>query len=1133
MYTDNRARGKKEMSDKNLGMTGGTAYDFVRKRKSNRKFRISRMFGSVIQARRAKSRSTLRAILRTRLIRFEQRATIGVRKLGKGGWLILAAIWIGPLIPAPPAAAADGGGALVRGTVRDALGVPVPRTQVAARDLGTGLSRSATSDSAGLFEIAELPPGSYQVEIAADGARSAASQRVELGGGEIRTLTFVLASGSRSPDSPPSESGAARPSSAATANLIRESQLVGLPLNGRSYSQLATLQSDVSDTATGSASRGTSGGNLTMAGGRSTANNFLLDGTSIMNTENGGPRSAAGVQLGSDAVLQVQVWSSYYGAEYGRSSGGVLNSITRSGTSELHGTFFEYFRNSKLDARNFFDRDPEPPPFKRNQFGFTLTGPLVKEKTFFMVSYEAMRDRLNETDVSFFPDELARQGDLGDGRIIPVAPRVRPYLDLYPIPNDISLGRGIGQNRSPLFLPTDENFMTVRLDQKLSERDSFFARYTFDDASSQAAEDSFLFHSQNDSRQQYLTLVGSHTLSPRTLTSFRFGYTRPVNTQVDVSTVAIPRRLFFVPDASQFGQIQIPGITTYGPNSGLPEKNILHSFQFSGDVFLQRGLHVVKLGFDIHRYRSEVFNYWGKSGQWSFNSLENFLLAGPMGTSLYVALPGSDNRHEFRQTLAGFYIQDEYRVRPRVQLSLGIRYEFVTQISDTFNRIPFLRDPVRDSVVELGKYFEDNPSLGNFAPRVAVSWSPGAAGSTTLSAGFGIYYDQILGYAATTRKNSGPFYRIVFNPNFDSSPYFPDAIAAAAGVPPIVQVMDYLHMRTPMVLRYNLTLRRQLSGGWQVQAAYGGARGNHLFRRYEANQFPVPITQSDGSLFFPPSTGPVNLAFGSLNIFSSDAQSFYNALQLSAGRSVGRGISLQASYTFGKSVDDSSTGSGWNTSQYGFMRTLDRGLSDFDLRHRLVFNYFYSLPLGGGQGRGVMATLGKALGGWRLGGIVSIRSGTPFTPQVNVRVKDYLFSALRPDLLRGRSNNPVKGVTEGCGPVRGGQPLGGPELYFDPCAFAAPLPGRLGNLGRNTVIASSVFSMDFSLQREFFLDAKKRLQFRAEVFNLPNHSNFSGPSPSPLTVFSGESGARNSTAGRFTRTATTARQLQLALRFSF
>jgi hypothetical protein len=1076
---------------------------------------------------------------------------MGVGKPCKASLLNLWAI--GLLLSTWPGNAAQGAaaadGAQLRGTVQDVSGRPVAGAQVTARSLslgsagasGAGLTHSARSSSDGRFEIAPLPPGSYQVEIAADGAGVAAPQQVELTSGETSTLTFVLTPGLDPLDTaPPEEEVRERieeeeETSPAGGNLIRESQLVGLPLNGRSYSQLATLQSDVNDTSTGSASRGTGGGSLTMAGGRSLANHFLLDGTTIMNAENEVPRSAAGVQLGSDAVFQVQVFSNYYSAEYGRSSGGVLNSITRSGTPQFHGTFFEYFRNSKLDARNFFDKEAEPPPFKRNQFGFTLTGPVVKDTTFFMASFEAMRDRLNQTAVNYFPDEGARVGDLGDGRLIPVDPRVKPYLDLYPIPNDIRLGRGIGRNLAPQFQPTNENFLTVRVDHRLTERDSFFARYTFDDASSRSAEETYLFQTQNLSRQQYLTLVGIHTFSPRTLNSVRLGYTRPSDTEDDVSSAAIPRELFFTPTATRFGQIRVPGLSNFGPNWGPPAANILNSFQFADDVILQRGAHGIRLGFEVQRFRSDVFNSGGQTGEWFFNSLEGFLQAGPVGTSLWVTLPGSDNHHGFRQTLAGFYLQDEYRMRPNFQVTLGLRYEFVTQIRDTQNRIAVLKDPVRDTVADLGvgRFSENNPSLRNLAPRVSISWSPGAGGSTNVSAGFGIYYDQVLNYTAVHRKNSAPYYHLVNNPNVDASTFFPNILAGAAGFYGQVQATDYSNLRTPMVLRYNFSLRQQLPGNWQVQAAYGGARGNRLFRRYEINQFPVPIVEPDGSLFFPPDRGAVNPSFGSINFLSTDAQSFYNSVQLTAGRNVGRGISVQAGYTYSKSVDDSSSGLQWGSIQYGLDRTLERALSDFDVRHRLAFNYFYTLPFGGAARSGVTGFLAKALGGWRVGGIASIRSGTPFSPEVSIRYPGYLLASRRPDLVPGRSNNPVEGVTDGCGSVRGGRKLGGPELYFDPCSFAPPAPGRLGTAGRNTIIASRVFNMDFSLQREFFLDATKRLQFRAELFNLPNHTNFAAVANSGLTVFSGESGGRTSTAGRISRTATTSRQIQFALRFSF
>ena len=1035
--------------------------------------------------------------------------------------------------------------ATVRGTVQGQTGASLPGATVTAKNLEAGVSSTVSSKAEGRFEILPLFPGTYEVQASRAGFISQTQKGLELGAGQSVTLEFVLVPISGQLEQRAQGTGRETAESSSATDRISESQLVGLPLNGRSYSQLATLQAGVSDPTAASGSRGIGGGGLTVSGGRSTSNNFSLDGTNIMDSFNRVPRSAAGVQLGSDTVLQVQVFATNYSAEYGRGSGGVLNSITRSGTPEFHGTFFEFFRNSKLDARNFFDPGPEPPPFKRNQFGFTLTGPVLKERTFFMAGFEGMRDRLTQTVTNYFPDELARQGIITNAageviRIVPVNLRVRPYLDLYPLPNSARVGRGIGENRSSQALPTDENFFTVRVDHQISERDSFFARYTFDDATSQSSQGVFLFKQLTESRQQYMTLVGTHIFSPRALSSFRFGYTRPVSTDVSLSAIEIPRSMFFNPDAPQFGAVNVPGLSDFGLGGPQPHVQIMNSFQFANDLVVQRGAHTLKFGVQVHRYRWDTSHNGRKGGVWSFNSLESFLQAGPEGTSLTVALPGSDNRTAYRPTLMGLYIQNGYTVSPRVQLDLGLRYEFATLIHDSNGRNVFLPDPVRDAEVQIGPLLRNNPSLLNLSPRLGLSWSPASSGNTVLRAGFGIYYDQMLQYVVFQRKSTVPFYKIALRTNFDSSTTFPDAVAAATVMPLMAQVMDYHHANSPMVFRYNFALQQRFPGGWAIQASYVGTRGNHLYRGYEVNLFPVPITRTDGSLFFPnhDPNGPdnrVNSAFGGINIVSSDAQSFYNSLQLSANKRLGRGISLGAGYTYSKSVDDSSAiplpiQTNTSSTQYGLMRTLDRGLSDFDIRHRAVMNYFYALPLGEGQRWWNSGILARVFGGWRLGGIIRFRSGIPFNPQVSIRTPGYLFETTRPNLAPERSNNPVEGVTASCEGVEAGQKLGGPDLYFNPCAFSFPEPGTLGNAGRNTLIAPSVFNVDISLQREFLLNAKRWVQFRAEFFNLPNHPNFGQASAS---IFAGASGSLNPTAGRIRNSATTARQVQFALRFSF
>ncbi len=1046
-------------------------------------------------------------------------------------------------------AVAQDSGAVLRGTVQGASGAPLSGATVAIANQATGQSHTTTSDPQGWFELRSLAAGAYEVRVSRSGFVPQTLSGVQLNGGQPAEVSFTLEA----------SAVAQRPEGAgAAASRISEEQLSGLPLNGRSYNQLATLQAGISDPSAASGSRGLSSGGLSMVGGRSNANNYLLDGINVQDFRNSSPRSAAGVQLGSDAVLQVQVFAANYAAEYGRSSGGALNSITRSGSNEYHGTVFEYFRNSKLDARNFFDQ-AAPPPFKRNQFGATITGPIRKEKTFFALSLEAMRDRLSETRIDRYPDEYARQGLLPDpyspGSFINVGlhPRVKLYLDrLYPLPNSTQLRGGVREHAAVQFFPTNDTFAALRVDHSFSERDGIFVRYSFDEADSYSSQSSSVYRTLTTSRQQVLTLAASHIFSLNAVNSFRFGYTRPWVLTDSVASIEIHRSLYFFPEAPKFGLLHVAGLNSIGPSFIHPETNIANTFQFGNDVILQKGQHTPKFGVQIHRYWWFQENFRDTGGTWTFNGLESFLRGGPSGTNVTVLLPSGDAKsRDYRQTLLGFYVQDTYNVRPGFQVNLGLRYEFTTLPHDTQGRTGYLADPWRDTEVTRGPMLARNPSLRAFAPRLSLTWSPDSR--TVVSGGFGMYYDQWLRHSIQGRDADRPFYVQPIRTNFDASSYFPDAVAATAGFPGRARVLEYWNTTIPTVLRYNLGVQRTLAGGWRVQAAYVGARGNHLLRGYEANLYPIPIVRADGTLFFPddcddpvyqnPASGRtpsafcrpgasqgINPAFSGIITTNSDGQSFYNALQISANKSLGGGLSMQASYTFSKSVDDAS-GTQEAVPQYPYQRTLTRGLSDFDIRHRLVLNYFYNLPFGQGRSWATNGILARLLGGWRLGGILSTRTGTPFTAGSSVRTPGYLFAAGQPNLIAGRSNNPTSGVSAGCAAVETGRELRAPELYFDPCVFQVPEPGTLGTVGRNTLTAPTIFSMDVSLQREFLLDSRRRLQFRGEFFNLPNHVNFGEPSAS---VFTGVYPGRfNPSAGRISSTNTTSRQVQFALRFSF
>ncbi|MBI2815850.1 MAG: TonB-dependent receptor [Acidobacteria bacterium] len=1016
-------------------------------------------------------------------------------------------------------------GISIQGIVRDRAGAAVAGANVVVTAEGGGTRRTVRTDGQGHFELSGLVSGKYFVEISRAGFIAQTHREIAVGG-ETLTLDFVLEKAS-------GENQSSR---------VSEMQLVGLPLNGRSYDQLATLQAGVADTSAQDSSRGVGGGSLTVAGSRPTSNNFLLDGTNIMDSANLVPRSASGVQLGSETVLQVQVFSGAYGAEYGRGSGGTLNSITRSGTNNLHGTLFEYFRNSKLDARNFFDPG-DPPPFKRNQFGFILTGPVRKDRTFFLGAVELMRDRLTSTETTFLPDANAHNGIItdadGDVRVIGVDPRVRPYLNLMPIPNQGSIGSGFGRNTAAVFLPTNDYYFAIRVDHKLTDHDSFFARYTFDDATSITPENLYLFRSITNTRQQYVTLVASHIFNLHTINSIRLGYTRPVEL-VD-SLEFIPQKLYFVPGAAHFGQINIPGMTPFGPEYTNPDGKKHNSFQFADDLVLQRGSHTLKIGGELHRYRWDIFNSNSKGGVWSFNSLESFLQGGPESTELIVALPGSDNHKGWRQLLGGVYVQDGYRVNRKLRLDLGLRYEAASIIQEKDGLIWFLPDWEHDTAMQHGPMLKRNPSLLNFSPRIGLSWSPGDSLKNMLvSGGFGIYYDPMLEHMVDTQKNSAPYNQRFIMPNFDASNVFPDAVAATALAPAGSQaagvaVLDYNHMASPAVLRYNIGVQ-QTQREWSLRVYYVGARGNHLFRGYEANLYPYPTEMPGGALYFPPDSGPHNPAFGSITVTGADAQSFYNALQITANMNPKSGFSAQGNYTFSKSVDDASIPNGTTstviTREYPLRRTSDRGLSEFDIRHRLSANYFYTLPFGPSQRWAKAGALAQIFGGFRLGSVISYRTGTPFHALINVRSPRYLFTANRPN-LNPNSKQRTSGTSAGCAGAKPGETLGGPDRFFDPCVYSVPVAGYLGNVGRNTLIGPSVFTMDLSLQKHMVLGGERRLEFRAEFFNLPNHPNFALPLKGSSIVFSGASGRPNPTTGQLVRTITTSRQIQFALRFSF
>jgi outer membrane receptor protein involved in Fe transport len=929
-------------------------------------------------------------------------------------------------------------GATLSGTVTDQSGAVVPQATISIKNLATGVQRDNTTNSAGFYVSPNLLPGTYEVRVEAQGFSSEVQTSVTLTVGEQQVLNFTLQVGQVSQtvevttEAPNIQLASSSISAVVNSTTVRE-----LPLNGRSWTDLATLQPGVSAVQTQASfeagpDRGkrSFGAQITVAGARPQQNNYRLDGITINDYDNGAPGSVLGGDLGVDAIQEFSVLTSNYSAEYGRTSGGVVNAITRSGTNQFHGSVYEFLRNSALDARNFFDG--QIPPFRRNQFGGDAGGPIRKDKIFVFGDYEGIRQSKGITSLDTVPSNAARgigpngqptvaQTCFVDPNALPgtactpntplpgpgiTNPNADPtthidravlqYLPFWPVANrglqpgtngDVGLFGFAAQQ------VVSENFFTTRSDIKLSERDSLAVTYLGDITHYSSPDGLDVISNSSTTNRQIGILEETHVISSSLVTSTRVGYSRDAVLN-NVGTSAInplgsDPSLAAVP--GQFAaQVSVSALTNFtgGVKANGPGQFFWNSFQGYNDTFWTHGTHSLKFGVAAERMQLNMYQLSESSGTFTFETLTKFLLNQPKKFTAGL----SDNPGVgLRQSLLGVYIQDDWRARPNLTLNIGLRWEMTTVPTEVHNKLSTLLN-ITDATPHLGSPLMSNPTLHNFDPRVGFAWDPFRNGKSAVRGGFGIFdvLPLISVYFPTTTV--APYHTTGFI-NACKGPTVPGCLpqgsfySNAAGLfsstSNAAAITDQ-HAHRSYDMQWNLNVQRELAPNLTAMAGYVGSRGVHLPFSVSDFDIVLPTPTPQGYLYpWPPSaTSTLNPNFANIVGTHYEGNSYYHALEVGIQERMNHGVELQGSFTWGKSIDTgSATGIGDQFSNsIGSLPWYDlkavRGLSDFNISRTLVISASWQVP----SPKSLSGPAAWLANGWELGGIYKVSDGVPFTP---------------------------------------------------------------------------------------------------------------------------------------------------------
>jgi hypothetical protein len=938
------------------------------------------------------------------------------------------------LVSAPVRAQVAGGS--LSGTVTDPSGGGIPHAKLVIKNVATGVERSATTNADGFYTAVNLLPGSYEVTITAKDFNTEVNSGITMTVGAQQTFDVVMRVGTVSnrvevtTEAPAVQLASSDISAVVNATTVRE-----LPLNGRSWTDLAALQPGV-DTiqtqpsfATGS-DRGNRGfgQQLTISGARPQQNNYRLDGVSLNDYANGAPGSVLGGNLGVDAIQEFSVLTSNYSAEYGKTSGGVVNAITRSGTNAFHGSVYEFFRNSALDAKNYFEAADAPKAaFKRNQFGGDIGGPIVPNHTFFFADYEGIRQSKGIANLDFVPSPEARSGNIHDSNGNPVTvtvdPAVAKYLALYPVP--ASCGQDVCGFTFSGKQVVDENFVTTRIDHKFSDKDSLFGTYLYD-KTPYSSPDGFGNVGLNTlSSRQIVAVEETHSFTTTLVNALRFGYNHE-SVNNDSSVTAINPAAKDTSLAAFAGRdaavVNVNGVLSSmtGGVGGLPTYLYRwNSFQGYDDAFLSKGAHSIKFGAAFERMLLQVTALTDPNGIWFFNDLQSFLTNAP--NKFQGGVASSLTPRNLRQSIFGTYLQDDWRWRPNLTLNLGLRYEMSTVPTETGGKIANLRNladalPVCGMVVAgscsgPGPFFY-NPTLHNFEPRIGFAWDPFHNGKMALRGGAGLFDVLPLPYQfILLTTQSAPYFQYtalkVGDPSLAQPLTFPLVNPADITNNKLRSTYVESHPHRNYVTQWNLNLQYQLTPSLAAMIAYVGSRGVHQPFRVDEADLVIPTKTPSGYLWpkvdvlgnvFTPQCNqsdpngndpaqcappnPINPSFGSVRGMFYQGRSYFNALETQLAKRMSHGFQVQGTFTWGKSIDTSSAtlaGDAFGNSISSlnwFDMKLTRGLSDYNVGRTLVLNGTWDIP----TAKSFSGPARWLTDGWELGMIFTVSDGVPFTP---------------------------------------------------------------------------------------------------------------------------------------------------------